>query len=105
MNQQLPIVTDMHFLKGGVLSPGVLHEMLVLKNKRLASHKYCESAARLVQPLTLHPKMFYSVPVVMAGKVNDKMQISDLKGHVYTRPVFKVPFNILGFEGYDLARE
>ncbi len=92
LNQQLPIHTDLDFLQGGVLSAAVLHEMLMQKTPRLEFQKYCETAARLVQPLTLHPALLHNVPVAMAGQVNANMQITKLKGQVYSRSVLDLEF-------------
>jgi hypothetical protein len=66
-NGQLPIRTDLDFLKGGILNASLLHEMLMLKMRRLARQKYTETCVRLLQSCTLDPLLFFGVPIVIAG--------------------------------------
>jgi len=92
----LPVnYTDVEFLKGGLMSTGVLHEMLIQHKKRLAVHRYCEMAARLMTPGSFPLWLLYGVQVAAAGTVVDnanQLLITDLKGPVHFMPVFKANF-------------
>ncbi len=64
----------------------------MLKMKRLAHQKYNEACVRLLQTSTLDPLLFYGVPLVIAGAVNDDLQVTAIDGQVYSRPVFQKTF-------------
>jgi len=84
--------TDRSLLRGGHLNSAALHEMLVHTKKRLAVHRYCEMAARLVTPGSFPFWLLYGVQLAAAGRSEEQVgvnKITDLKGPVYCRPVFK----------------
>ena len=68
LNEMLPGFTnDVEFLKGGLLSSAVIHEMLIQAKKRLAVHRYTEMATRLITPGSFPLWLLYGVQVAAAA--------------------------------------
>jgi hypothetical protein len=92
LNQMLPLFTDIDFLAGGLLYPNVLHEMLMVKKKRLSVLEYAAMAQRILGTVSLSPWLFYGVPIASAGKIDSTgcvLKVTDLRGAVMFKPVYK----------------
>jgi len=74
LNQLLPIKTDKEMIQGGLLSEGVIHEMLIQKYKILAVRRYCEMAARLLTPGSFPIWQLFGVSIAFGGKCVDDVQ-------------------------------